>query len=320
MNENIIKNLRLFNSFLDRILPSTDDNNKRQVFDIVEEDKRHIYEVSDKEEIFEGISKVGTDENRKNSDSFIVMTHPKDDSYKMMLIAEGIGYLVDGKSKKVKTTGDYITGNLKKWFSSLDRKTLELFNTYEFNRTLKHCMRKMDTKLRSVNGEHGAKMIMALIGPEQTIIANIGDLRCYLANGYDIGQYNEEDSRLWRQYREGYFWNKDELRFNVDRDKYVSLFGKDKEDFLSTYVIDNSIYDRIYLFSRGVIEGVSEDQLLLLNVDSPANRVVGDIIDNASDGRKEYISFYDGDCSYIEPVVRGAKDSTACVYVKKLVK
>ena len=45
MNENIIKNLRLFNSFLDRILPSTDDNNKRQVFDIVEEDKRHIYEV-----------------------------------------------------------------------------------------------------------------------------------------------------------------------------------------------------------------------------------------------------------------------------------
>ena len=123
MNENIIKNLRLFNSFLDRILPSKADSNKRQIFDIVEEDKRHIYEVSDKEEIFEGISKVGTDEDSKNSDSFIVMTHPKDDNYKMMLIVDGVGCVVDNKSKKVKTTADYITGNLKRWFSSLRQTT-----------------------------------------------------------------------------------------------------------------------------------------------------------------------------------------------------
>ena len=318
MNENIIKNLKLLNGFLDRILPSDEKENKRQVFDIVEENKRHIYEVSDKEEIFEGISKSGTDS--KGSDSFVVMTHPKDDSYKMMLIADGVGYVADSKSKKVKSTADYITGNLKKWFSSLDHGTLELFNTHEFNRTLKVCMRKMDAKLRGINGEHGAKMIMALIGPEQTIIANVGDLRCYLSSGYDIGQYNEEDSRLWHQYREGYFWNKDEFRFNVDRDKHVSKFGKDKHGFVSTYVVDNDIYDRIYLFSRGVVEGLSEDKLLMLNVDSPTDRVVRDIVDCASNGKKEYISFYEGDSKNLEPIVRGTKDSTACVYVKKLIK
>lgn len=318
MNDSIIKNLRLFNVFLERILSSGDSVNRRKVFDIVKEDKRHIYEISDKEEIFEGMSKTGSDVNSRNSDSFIVMTHPKDDRYKMMFIADGKGFISDSRGKKSKHVSDYITDNLKKWFSSLEHKTLDVFNSSEISRSMSTYLRKMDTKIRGIKGENGAKMIMALIGPEQTIIANIGDLRCYLSSGYDIGQYNEEDSMLWQHYREGYFWNKDEFRFNINRDKNVLKFGRDKDGFVSTYIVDNDLYDRIYLFSRGVVEGISEDRLLQINTDISTDRVVETIIDSASDGRKEYITYYDGDTRDIEPIVHGVKDSTACVYVKKI--
>ena len=320
MKNNVVKNLRIFNSFLERILPSNVEENKRQVFDVVKDDVRHMYVVSDREEVLEGMSKAGSDLDSKRTDGFVVMTHPEDERYKMMLIVDGKGCILDNKNKKINNTSDYIVGNFKKWFSALDHSTLNLFSSIEFNRTLKVYLRKMDGKIRSLKGEHGAKMIMALIGPKQTLIANIGDLRCYLSSGYDIGQYNEEDSKLWYRYREGYFWNKYEFRFSVDRDKNVLQFGKDKDGFMSTYVVDNDAYDSIYLFSRGVIEGLSEDRLLTINSDTPTNRVVDTIVSKASDGSKEYISYFDGDTCEVEPIIRGSKDTTACVYAKRLVK
>jgi serine/threonine protein phosphatase PrpC len=320
MKNSVVKNLKIFNGFLESILPSNVEENKRQAFDIVKGDTRHMYVVSDKDELLEGLSKVGSDLNNNRTDGFVVMTHPEDDRYKMMLIVDGNGHVADNANKKINNTSDYIVSNFKKWFSSLNQGTLDLFSSIEFGKTLKVYLRKMDGKLKSLEGEHGAKMIMALIGPEQTLIANIGDLRCYLSKGYDFGQYNEEDSKLWSRYRAGYFWNKDEFRFNVDRDKGVLQFGKDKDGFVSTYVIDNDLYDSIYLFSRGVVEGLSEDRLLTINSDIPTERVVRTIVSDSSDGSKEYISYFDGDTCEIEPIVRGAKDTTACIYAKRLIK
>lgn len=318
MNKEFIKNLQIFNSFLERIFPTNNQEDKIQHFEVIEDDKKHIYETGVEDVIFEGISRVGMDYDKSNcADSFVVMSHPKDSQYKFMMVVDGKGYVTDSQTKKVKTTADYIVDGFKKWFKNLDEETLTNFNASGFNKTLNNCMKKMHTKLQGIKGDHGTKMIMAVIGPEQTLIANLGDLRCYLEKDLNVVQYNEEDSLLWRQFREGYFWDKEEFRFRKAKTKEVAQFGKTNDSFTSTYVIDNSIYDRIYLFSRGVIECLSEDRMNIINSDMPAERVVDTIIAQATDGTKESMSFYEGNYKELEEVVHGSKNSTACVYMKR---
>lgn len=314
MKKSIIKSLCLFSGFIERCFINDKDEVKIH-YELVDKDKRHIYEISEFDDVFEGVSKSGVDSSNGSSDSFIVMSHPRED-YKLMMIADGKGYVADPDTKKVITSAEYVTSNFKNWFSSLSHNTLKEFNKSGFNGTLNKCLKRMNEKLRSIPGEHGTKMIMVIVGPENTLIANLGDLRCYLGKGFDLVQYNEEDSLLWREYREGYFCNKEEFRFNKKRYEDVSQFGVDKGRFVSSYIIDNSIYDRIYLFSRGVIDCVSEDRLTVFNSDTPVDRVVNAIIDEATNGVKEHITYYDGDSNNLEAVVHGKKDATACVYIK----
>ena len=153
MKNSVVKNLKIFNGFLESILPSNVEENKRQAFDIVKGDTRHMYVVSDKDELLEGLSKVGSDLNNNRTDGFVVMAHPEDDRYKMMLIVDGNGHVTDNANKKIDNTSDYIVSNFKKWFSSLNQDILDLFSSIEFGKTLKVYLRKMDGKLKSLEGE-----------------------------------------------------------------------------------------------------------------------------------------------------------------------
>lgn len=320
----IISNLKIYGChLLNGINTSNTQSEEHQSYKIVDEKQRHIYEGNSHGEFIEAFTRYGNSSYDINSfDSCEVLSHPKDDKFKFMIVAEGEGFIADPTTKKVISSSKFVTNQLSSLFYKLGVDELKTFNTINLSDKIDHCMKKINNKLTSSNGKNGTKVVMALIGPEYTYVANLGDLRCYIEDkNMNICQLNEEDSELWNNYRMGYFGDKEEIRYRYDRDKNVSKIGvvgkNRKETFASTYLIKSESYSRIYLFSRGVIDCVSEENLAIINSDLPVERVVETIINLSTNGEKERIpSFESMSSKKYSEVLHGEKDASACVYVK----
>lgn len=311
----VVKGLKLGSKILDCFKKEKKDG--IESFELVNSKIRHIYVKSSEDEL-EAKTKFGTSSNKSNIyDSFVIKTHPNNNQYKLMVLAEGKGFVsLDGKQVKV---SDFVALNIQDWFLKLTESDLDSFYADYLRESLSKSISFVDTVLRKKK-ENASKAIMALIGPEYTYICNVGDLRCYIDDGYNFVQYNEEDSYLWNCYREGFFADKEEFRFSKKKDLGVGMIGLNKDSFASSYVIRSDMYDRLFLFSRGVIDCLSEGKMYDINLASTTSRgVVDAIISHSTNGRKEYMTNYQGDSFLdIEPVIHGEKDATACCYVKKI--
>lgn len=311
----VIKGFKLGSTILDCFKKEKKDDVER--FELANSKIRHIYEKSSEDEL-EAKTKFGTGLNKSNKyDSFIIKTHPGNKDYKLLVLTEGKGF-VSCDDKQIRAS-DFVALNIQDWFLSLKENDLESFHTDRFSDSISKCISNVDNVLREKK-ETGAKVIMALIGPEYTYVCNVGDLRCYIDDGYNFVQYNEEDSYLWNCYREGFFADKEEFRFSKKKDVSVGMLGLNKDNFVSSYIIRSDMYDRLFLFSRGVIDCISEGRMYDINLASTTSRgVVDAIISHSTNGHKEYMTNYQGDSSLdIAPVVHGEKDATTCCYVKKI--
>lgn len=309
----VIKGLKLGSKILECF--KKDNKDKKERFELANHKIRHIYEKSSDYEL-EAKTKFGTSSNKSNIyDSFVIKTHPKNNQYKLMVLTEGKGFLSFG-DKQVRVS-DFVALNIEDWFLKLTESDLDSFYADSLNKSLSKCISFVDVVLRDEK-ENASKAIMALIGPEYTYVCNVGDLRCYIDDGYNFVQYNEEDSYLWDCYREGFFADKEEFRFSKKKELGVGMIGLNKDSFASSYIIRTDMYDRLFLFSRGVIDCLSEGKMYDINLSSSSSRgVVDAIISHSTNGHKEYMSYYNGDSSSdITPVIHGEKDATACCYVK----
>lgn len=309
----VVRGLKLGSKILDCF--KKDNKEKKDRFELVNGKIRHIYEKSSDYEL-EAKTKFGIGLNKSNVyDSFVIKTHPNNDQYKLLVLTEGKGFVsLDDKQVRV---SDFVALNIQDWFLKLTEHDLDSFYADYLRESLSKCISFVDTVLREKKG-NSSKAIMALIGPEYTYICNVGDLRCYIDDGYNFVQYNEEDSYLWDCYREGFFADKEEFRFSKKKDLGVGMIGLNKDSFASSYIIRSDMYDRLFLFSRGVIDCLSEGRMYDINLSSSNSRgVVDAIISHSTNGKKEYMSYYQGDSSSdIAPVIHGEKDATACCYVK----
>ena len=294
--------------------------NEVERFELVNKKIRHIYEKSSTV-LIEGKTKQGTESLSSNYyDSFIIKSHPLDEEYKLMVLTSGYGFVdLDDKSK-IKSS-EFVANNLEKWFLNLGCDDLDLFKVDSFHSSLSNLIKNTSDVLYKL-GSNGVKAIMALIGPEYTYVCNVGDLRCYLDNGNNLFQFNEEDSYLWSCYRDGYFADKEEFRFSRMKDLDVGMLGVNRENFTSTYVTTTDSFERIFLFSRGVVDCLSEGKIYdIKECVSSSGRVVDALVSHSSNGKKEYMNNFEGEhSSEIIPVIHGQKDTTVCCYSKVLKK
>ena len=249
-------------------------------------------------------------------DAILLIRNEENLDFKMIVVADGMG----GKQKG-EVASDVIVNKLKDWFENLSKEEKECY--YKGIDGLKESLqKKIETDIQ-VEVEHktsylgGSTLVCAIVGKEDTLIANIGDSRAYIIKSGEIKQLSREDTMAQKKLEMGKTPNKEASRFDEQANELLQCIGMDRKDLGSPYfkILSNNEYDMLALFSDGVTDCLSEDNIATICQNSNKKEVAKTIVEKAishdSVRPKEF-----EDCDYLTPYIQGGKDNTTvAIYV-----
>ena len=163
----------------------------------------------------------------------------------------------------------------------------------------------------------GTTIVCAIVGKNETIIANIGDSRAYIIKDGKLKQVSREDTAAEENFQKGKTPSKEVSRFDQESNRLVQCIGMQRKflKYPHCEIINNKEYDVILLFSDGVTDCLSDDDIAVVCRNSNRREVAKEIVKKAlrhdSIAPEEYEE-YDNLNLYIP----GGKDNaTAVVYV-----
>ena len=211
----------------------------------------------------------------KNEDFIAVSRHPMNEDIVFMCLADGMGGGIHGdvaSETVVRVLYDFFMKSdisLYEDIPLLKKKTEELIDS---------CDELLITKF-GVN-TIGTTLCMGYVLKDKTLIINIGDSRCYKYEDNHLEQVSEDDSEVFRLYRNGSVKKSDLKYFGINNiiTRCVGL----RSDLCkcSFYEIDNS-YDMLFFFSDGVTDLLSDEEIEETIKQSDKPTILENIIDKA---------------------------------------
>ena len=265
---------------------------------------------------------------RKNQeDSYIILEHPVNPDFKLIAVSDGVGGEKNGEIASNETIK-----KLSLWFRSLDINCMHDMN--EVRRSLR---KRLSNILEDVNIISGAATLSAaIIGNDETLIANIGDSRVYSYKEGILKQETRDDSEVQCLYEDEVIPSKELMRFhfgsNVITQAIIQKMSPRDNYNVSFSVIPNDSYDRIYAFTDGVTDCLSKKELENIIKNSKgtvSEKIVKEALNNDSDLYEEIeklpqkekevayelMEFIDSD--YHKNIPGGKDNTTAVEYRKK---
>ena len=159
----------------------------------------------------------------KNEDTAVAITHPKNKSIKMLLVADGMGGRDLGD-----IASNYVTDSLEKWFQGKDVKVLN--NAEKTADLLTKYIKTLNSNLIRKYGEDklGTTLTLAIVNKKKTLLLNVGDSRGYIYKDRKLIQVTEDDSDVWMYYKYGEV-KKDDLRYFSNNNIVTACIGICKE-------------------------------------------------------------------------------------------
>ena len=251
---------------------------------------------------------------RENQEDAVLLIKDKENpKFKMIAVADGMGGCENGE-----IASDITINKLKEWFENLDEEKKKYFHTGVFG--LKDELQELIEKDIQIQVEYqtrylgGTTLVCAIVGEKDTLIANIGDSRAYIINDGKLKQVSREDTVAQQNLEKGYTPNKEASRFDQRSNEITQCIGMDRKDLNHPHIeiIDNKDYDMLVLFSDGVTDCLSDEDIAIVCRNSDrkdfAKKIVEKAIRHDSIRPEEYAN-YDNLNSYIP----GGKDNTTAV-------
>ena len=229
-----------------------------------------MYTLSDKGKI-----------RRHNEDSVTAISHPKDNSVKLLAVADGMSEYGNGKE-----ASSYTIEELEKWFNKLSYE--EISNSFSLQFGLYKAIEKINKDLYNRYGEIGTTLTCAVVTHDKTIVISIGDSRCYIMKDTNIKQITSDDTKIYEDYINGII-SKNDLRFyqyNV-LDESLGLHHKLSSWKAKPKLFDNDKYDKLLLFTDGVTDCLSDDKIKLIANTSKKEEILEKIINEAVNVEQE---------------------------------
>jgi len=245
---------------------------------------------------------------RNNNEDFAVsIISPTNDKIKLLLICDGMGGYDGGELASKYTAKKIVT-----WFNRIDFNNID-FNTID--EELKKLVMNIHKELQNLFVSAGTTLTAAIIGEEETLIANIGDSRAYTISHNKLYQLTEDDSSVWRvYYKNDDFFDKDDLRFLRGNNQLEDCLGNVGAGKIKTFKIVNKSYDGLLLTSDGITDILSDKKMSLIFKESFGEDYIKKLLHEACYGTPESIGFED-DIAF-QPTYPGKDNASATMYLK----
>ena len=213
----------------------------------------------------------------KQEDSVLLLRHPKNKNFKILVVADGVGgYLGGGEASR------YTTQSIIYWFESLKDK---------YYTDLKELSKLLEKKIKDINEEifsfgdgRGTTLVAAIVGKDETLIASVGDSRAYITKGNELIQISRDDSVVQRYFERGYIKTRDDMRFHYDSNKVTQCIGMppmNNELTPNFYFLDNKDYEKIILVSDGVSDCLSDKEIMAITTNTSREEIAKALVNSA---------------------------------------
>ena len=207
------------------------------------------------------ITTRGTNPERPhNEDYSAIMTYPLNDDLVMLIMADGKDNSANGR-----IAARELVRALSNWFLSKGMSQSYINIPVLLEGSLLGELRRINRELYVDKGIGDASFALAVIGKEDTLIANVGNVRCYSINENTI-DLKTTDDLLWYLYNNPELINPDQVKYLVGKDYLSRTIGKDDnirchfEPYIS--IVRNTEYNSLLITSHGVNDVLDSDELL----------------------------------------------------------
>ena len=249
-----------------------------------------------------------------NEDNMTILAKPgmlPNTEYKLLAVADGMGGFSDGEVASSKTIS-----SLEEWFNA--KSAVDISITSKIVRDLEEEIRKINKEVMdSSRNPSGTTLTCAIVGPEKTIIANIGDSRCYALKDLELKQLTEDDSKAYFLYQMGKL-TKEDIRYYKDNNIISQAIGVTNNVEAQIQVIDNSEYDTLLLLTDGVTDCLSDEKIKVIANTTRTNEILDKIIEEAVYTPQPMSTGLTLPKSEIYYPTTGKDNATAVIYTKKI--
>ena len=183
----------------------------------------------------------------------------------MVVVADGMG---GGQFGEV--ASNIVITELKNWFENLTQEQKKCYYTGIANlqeNLLDEILLNVQSKIQyDTLYSGGTTLVCALVGEKDTMIANIGDSRAYKVLNGKIIQLSREDAIAQSYLENGNFDTKEISRFYNYSNILSQCLGMNNRElnYPSVEIIKNTDYDMILLFTDGVTDCLSDEDIAIV--------------------------------------------------------
>lgn len=254
---------------------------------------------------------------QNQEDSVIILQHPKNPDFKMLVVADGAGGCAKGE-----VASSYITKDITEWFENISPQYYDaryISNLqYELNKRIEQINCKLFSKYRN---SALSTFVGAIVTDKQTLVTNVGDSRAYIYADGELKQITEDDSFSYKWWKASSdigkgqrIPDKDAVRFHKDSNKITKAVGTGAELYPSSTIISNDLYQTLMLFSDGITDCLSDDQIKAITKFTPRDVLSRSLIENAkvsNSGRRDL------DPRFFNQFIKAGKDNATVAILDK---
>ena len=216
-------------------------------------------------------------------DAFLLIKDKDNPKFKMMVVADGMGGPSSGEY-----ASNAIISELKRWFENLsDEQKEKAYNDSVKNileDLLEEIQLKVQVKVETDTWEvGGSTLVCAIIGKNDTLISNVGDSRAYITQKGKLVQISREDSVAHENYLKRNINNKEAERFDEESNFITQHIGMRRNELNEPFskIIDNKEYEMLLLFTDGVTDCLSEEDIAVVCKNTDKKELTKKIVEKA---------------------------------------
>ena len=209
----------------------------------------------------------------------------------------------------------------KEWFESFERdeKEQDFKNVSKLEQKLKDKIQEISFNIDwDLYGLGGTTLVCAVIGESETLVTNVGDSRGYIIKNGKLEQITIDDAAVQKEFEKGKIPFKDAMRFHEDAAELTQSVGMGRIEYIHTKILNNNDYDMLLLFSDGVTDCLSEDDIAVICGTTNRKEVAKMIAKKANEHDSIGPEILYEEYSDFKPYIPGGKDNTTvAIYEQK---